>query len=145
MEVLSSASGPSRTDRTMSNSSSCSMDSTTKKTSLAKISKAASASAASANTSRWCSKTTLTTNICPFLNLLQPNWNCDITLLLFFSQNKSLQEFSFLVMIFLAICKENYDFLRLSDLLNYVIWLFVSWVINGWWHRFGLRLFWFSP
>ena len=70
MEVLSSASGPSRTDRTMSNSSSCSMDSTTKKTSLAKISKAASASAASANTSRWCSKTTLTTNIVRFLNLL---------------------------------------------------------------------------
>ena len=69
MEVLSSASGPSRTDRTMSNSSSCSMDSTTKKTSLAKISKAASASAASANTSRWCSKTTLTTNICPFFKL----------------------------------------------------------------------------
>ena len=72
MEVLSSASGPSRTDRTMSNSSSCSMDSTTKKTSMAKISKAASASAsaASANTSRWCSKTTLTTNM--YLSLFKP-------------------------------------------------------------------------
>merc|ERR1739838_788247 len=65
MEVLSSASGPSRAgDRTMSNSSTCSMDSTTKKTSLAKISKAMAASANTSSTRSSVSSMTSMSSVC---------------------------------------------------------------------------------